>query len=159
MRQLILDSAVVEQVLQVLANVEGPPSVVAEAEQAEVALRAALSAQPATAVAQVCSIHYGGKPPAAATIEILCESADYHDLPIREGDLLYRHPQRPRRPMTKDMLRAEFAKVYPNDAGLLELAENNRDFMLESIGARHHWSAFERGARAVERAHEIKEGT
>jgi len=58
-------------------------------------------------------------------------------------------------PLTHDQLRAEFAKLYPNDIGLLELAENNRDFAVEAIGARHHWRAFELGARAVERAHGI----
>lgn len=51
--------------------------------------------------------------------------------------------------MTEEQIRAEFAKLYPSDAAFLHLAENNRDYQLEAIGARHHWGAFKRGAMAV----------
>jgi hypothetical protein len=54
--------------------------------------------------------------------------------------------------LSDEEIRAEFAKLYPRDIGILELAENNRDFAVEAIGARHHWAAFEAGARAVEAA-------
>lgn len=56
-----------------------------------------------------------------------------------------------REPLTDEDIKAEFAKVYPKDIGILELAEHNPDYRLEAIGARHHWSAFLRGARAIER--------
>lgn len=52
--------------------------------------------------------------------------------------------------LTDEQLRTEFGKLYPNDIGILELAENNRDFAVEAIGARHHWVAFQAGARAAE---------
>ena len=52
--------------------------------------------------------------------------------------------------LTDQQLRTEFGKLYPNDIGILELAENNRDFAVEAIGARHHWVAFKAGARAAE---------
>lgn len=60
-----------------------------------------------------------------------------------------------RKPLTEDVLMAEFAKLYKSDAAILHLAENNKDYTLESIGARHHWTAFKSGARAIERAHGI----
>jgi hypothetical protein len=52
--------------------------------------------------------------------------------------------------LTEDQIKTEFGKLYPNDIGILELAENNHDFALEAIGARHHWAAFLAGARAIE---------
>jgi hypothetical protein len=52
--------------------------------------------------------------------------------------------------LTDEQLHTEFGKLYPNDIGILELAENNRDFAIEAIGARHHWVAFQAGARAAE---------
>lgn len=60
-------------------------------------------------------------------------------------------------PLTDEQVRAEFAKLYSNDDALLKLAENNRDYALEAIGARHHWAAFNRGARAIEKAYGIGE--
>ena len=59
-------------------------------------------------------------------------------------------------PMTKEEVRELFGELYPNDVGILELAENNRDYALEAIGARHHWQAFEAGVRAIEAAHSIE---
>lgn len=61
-----------------------------------------------------------------------------------------------RQPLTDDVLLIEFGKLYPNDVGILELAKHNKDYALESIGARHHWTAFKCGARAIENAHGIK---
>jgi hypothetical protein len=52
--------------------------------------------------------------------------------------------------LTEEELRLAFGKLYPNDIGILELAENNRDYAVEAIGARHHWTAFKAGARAGE---------
>ena len=60
-------------------------------------------------------------------------------------------------PLTEDALLIEFGKLYPQDVGILELAKHNKDYALESIGARHHWTAFKAGARAIEAAHGIKE--
>ena len=54
--------------------------------------------------------------------------------------------------LTDEQIKAEFGKLYPNDLPLIELAANNRDFALEAIGARHHWTAFKSGARAIEQA-------
>lgn len=62
-----------------------------------------------------------------------------------------------RKPLSDEEIKAEFAKMYPRDIGILELAENNRDYAVEAIGARHHWRAFLAGARAIEAAHGIKE--
>ena len=61
-----------------------------------------------------------------------------------------------RQPLTDEQLLIEFGKLYPNDVGILELAKHNKDYVLESIGARHHWTAFKWGAHAVEAAHGIK---
>jgi len=69
--------------------------------------------------------------------------------------LLSAQPAPARVPLTTDQLRAEFAQLYPQDDAILHLAENNRDYCLEAIGARHHWRAFERGARAIEAHHGI----
>jgi hypothetical protein len=52
--------------------------------------------------------------------------------------------------LTEEELRVAFGKLYPNDIGILELAENNKDYAVEAIGARHHWTAFKAGARAGE---------
>ena len=60
------------------------------------------------------------------------------------------YPQRTWVELTEVELRLAFGKLYPNDIGLLELAENNRDYAVEAIGARHHWTAFKAGARAGE---------
>ena len=67
-------------------------------------------------------------------------------------DMLDAQPAPPRTwvGLTDEQLRTEFGKLYPNDIGILELAENNRDFAVEAIGARHHWVAFKAGARAAE---------
>jgi hypothetical protein len=59
-------------------------------------------------------------------------------------------------PLTEDALLIEFGKLYPQDVGILELSKHNKDYALESIGARHHWTAFKAGARAIEAAHGIK---
>ena len=59
-------------------------------------------------------------------------------------------PQRTWVDLTEEELRIAFGKLYPNDIGILELAENNRDYAVEAIGARHHWTAFKAGARAGE---------
>ena len=64
-------------------------------------------------------------------------------------------PARVPEPLTEEQMRAAFAKLYPQDDAILHLAENNRDFYLEAIGARHHWTAFKAGARAIEAAHGI----
>lgn len=50
-------------------------------------------------------------------------------------------------PTTKK-LREAFAAVYKNDEAELSLAENNKDYWLESIVARHKWRAFQEGAKA-----------
>ena len=50
----------------------------------------------------------------------------------------------------------EFAKRYPNDAGLVELAQNNREFMVDSIAARHRYAAFTAGVQAAERRYNAK---
>jgi hypothetical protein len=42
-------------------------------------------------------------------------------------------------------MKEAFSKLYPNDLGLIELAENNSDYRLDAIGARHHWAAFKAG--------------
>jgi hypothetical protein len=60
-----------------------------------------------------------------------------------------------RKPLTEEVLKDEFAKLYISDAAILHLAEHNRDYAVESIGARHRWAAFKSGARAIERAHGI----
>ena len=52
--------------------------------------------------------------------------------------------------LTEEELRIAFGKLYPSDISILELAENNRDYAVEAIGARHHWTAFKAGARAGE---------
>ena len=66
-------------------------------------------------------------------------------------DPLYTYPpQRTWVELTEEELRTAFGKLYPNDIGLLELAENNKDYAVEAIGARHHWTAFKAGARAGE---------
>lgn len=44
-------------------------------------------------VAEILSINYGGKAPAAFVAQVLCESAEYYDLPVRQGDKLYVRPQ------------------------------------------------------------------
>ena len=60
-----------------------------------------------------------------------------------------------RKPLSDEQIKTAFGKLYPNDIGILELAENNRDFALEAIGARHHFAAFKAGAKAIEAAHGI----
>jgi len=68
-----------------------------------------------------------------------------------EAIAYYAHPpQRTWVGLTEDDLRTAFGKLYPNDIGILELAENNKDYAVEAIGARHHWTAFKAGARAGE---------
>ena len=52
--------------------------------------------------------------------------------------------------MTEE-LRVEFGKLYPNDLVILDIAKSTGDYGLRTIGARHHWKAFEAGARAAER--------
>jgi hypothetical protein len=71
---------------------------------------------------------------------------------------LYLTPQpvEQRKPLTDKELRAKFAELYPDDDALL-LA--GRDYLVEAIGARARWSAFQLGARAIEVAHGIKEAT
>lgn len=54
--------------------------------------------------------------------------------------------------LTPEQLRAAFAHAYPADAAILEQLEGHQGFMPGALGARHHWAAFERGARAVEHA-------
>jgi hypothetical protein len=61
----------------------------------------------------------------------------------------------PREPMTDEEIRAAFGKRYPQDLPLIELAENNRDYVLESIGARHHFAAFKAAIAAAETHHKI----
>lgn len=104
------------------------------------------------------------EPEPVATIEISVRGSsttiDNHfsdavrDWPCGEYKL-YTHPPAAREPLSETELRAEFAKLYPGDVGILELAEHNPAFSVEAIGARHHWRAFERGARAIESAHGI----
>jgi hypothetical protein len=66
-------------------------------------------------------------------------------------DALYTHPpQRTWVDLTEEELRIAFGKLYPSDISILELAENNKDYAVEAIGARHHWTAFKAGARAGE---------
>lgn len=62
---------------------------------------------------------------------------------------LAKHFASPLRELSESDIRAEFGKLYPNDIGILELAENNSDYKLEAIGARHHWTAFLAGAKAI----------
>ena len=47
-----------------------------------------------------------------------------------------------------DTLCDEFEAIYPSDAALLTLAENNTEFRLEAIAARHRFAAFEKGYQA-----------
>ena len=44
-------------------------------------------------------------------------------------------PQRTWVGLTEEELRIAFGKLYPNDISILELAENNRDYAIEAIGA------------------------
>jgi hypothetical protein len=67
---------------------------------------------------------------------------------ILRSSKVIKPPQR--EPLTEEELRIEFGKLYPNDLGILELAENNKDFAIKAIGARHRWAAFKAGARAIE---------
>ena len=60
--------------------------------------------------------------------------------------------------LTDEELRIAFGKLYPSDIGILELAENNKDYAVEAIGARHHWTAFKAGARASEAKLKQKNG-
>jgi hypothetical protein len=74
-----------------------------------------------------------------------------YDFYVTNGMKLYAAPQqRTWVDLTEEELRLAFGKLYPNDIGLLELAENNKDYAVEAIGARHHWTAFKAGARAGE---------
>jgi hypothetical protein len=86
----------------------------------------------------------------------LCLYETFEEVPLADGDEwpepLYTTPQ-PQREwvgLTDEERRAEFAKLYPSDDALLNLAENNRDFMVEAIGARHHWHAFQLGSKSTE---------
>lgn len=63
---------------------------------------------------------------------------------------LFLHPPTVREPLTDAELRAEFAKWRPDDEALLTLSENNPEYALDALGARHHWTAFKAGARAME---------
>jgi hypothetical protein len=72
-----------------------------------------------------------------------------------DGEPLYTAAPQPTK-LTESDIRTEFGKLYPNDIGILALAENNRDYALEAIGARHHWAAFLAGARAVLAAQKAK---
>jgi len=75
----------------------------------------------------------------------------WHEPALPMGTKLFTHPpQRTWVDLTEEELRIAFGKLYPNDIGLLELAENNKDYAVEAIGARHHWTAFKAGARAGE---------
>ena len=60
--------------------------------------------------------------------------------------------------LTDEELRIDFGKLYPSDIGILELAENNKDYAVEAIGARVHWTAFKDGARAGEAKLKQKNG-
>lgn len=55
--------------------------------------------------------------------------------------------------MTKQIdtqtLRESFAITYPKDHAMISLAEHNKDYWLESIAARHRWTAFQAGAKAA----------
>ena len=64
--------------------------------------------------------------------------------------------------MTAEAMRAAFDKSYPKDGADLAMYENNSDYVLESIGARHRFAAFELGWQAAtlaerERAAEVCE--
>lgn len=54
--------------------------------------------------------------------------------------------------LTREELRATFAQAYPKDAAILEQLESQQSFLPGALGARHHWAAFEQGARAARRA-------
>lgn len=78
--------------------------------------------------------------------------------------LLFRHyssnptvQAQPAKPLTVTQIKAEFSKLYPKDLPLIELAENNRDFRMDAIGAQHHLTAFNLGVKAAEATHNIKE--
>lgn len=58
-------------------------------------------------------------------------------------------------PLDEAGILAEFYKLYPSDAALVELATNNRDFMLDSIAARHKYRAFTNGIRAAEKLYNV----
>lgn len=62
----------------------------------------------------------------------------------------------PQVPMTLEEIEAAFGKRYPHDLPLIKLAENNRDFALDSIGARHHFAAFKAAITAAEAHHGVK---
>jgi hypothetical protein len=98
--------------------------------------------------------------------EYVMEEWDYWRKQIADGDkgsaprdwfeelaelkLVTAQPQREWVGLTEEQRRAEFAKLYPADDALLNLAENNHDFMVEAIGARHHWHAFQLGSKSTE---------
>lgn len=72
---------------------------------------------------------------------------------VNDAQLYAAPPQR--EPLTDEQMRSEFAKLHAEDDAILHLAENNRDFMLEAIGARHALRAFREGVQAAEQAHGI----
>jgi hypothetical protein len=116
--------------------------------------QAALTAAPAEPVAYLA--WRDGKPCYEGD-DAVCEDAvwpcDVED--DRTSMPVYLAPQPQREPLTDQQLKEAFGKLYPQDLGLIELAENNRDYALESIGARHHWTAFKAGAKAIESMHGI----
>ena len=81
------------------------------------------------------------------------DAYNFEMTPEHRWEPLYTTPPAPQRTwvgLTDEELRIVFGKLYPNDIGILELAENNRDYAVEAIGARHHWTAFKAGAKAGE---------
>jgi hypothetical protein len=76
-----------------------------------------------------------------------------HELPAGKYEL-YTRPA-PQVPMTTEDIETAFGKRYPHDLPLIKLAENNRDYALESIGARHHFAAFKAAITAAEAHHKI----
>ena len=93
-------------------------------------------------------VPYGWKPlynQAALDAAVIVERETWLKQPIRQ-------------PLTDEQLRRAFANEYPNENRLLCLAENNRDLVMEAIGAQYCWAAFKKGARSIEIAHGIEVG-
>jgi len=86
------------------------------------------------------------------------KTGNYLDPACWEETPLYTHPPtaQAQQPLTDEKIKSEFGKLYPKDLPLIELAENNRDFRMDAIGAHHHLTAFNLGVKAAEAAHGIK---
>jgi len=69
---------------------------------------------------------------------------------------LFTHPATTARPLTEEEILARFADKHADEADAIALAEHNRDYRMEAIGARHAFRFFKSGIRAIEKAHGIQ---